>query len=83
MAESRFSRGVGLKIIACCAATAMLCVGLCQAGFYLERDIYDGAPGTLDTVGGLGFLLSLIGVFVGLIVAIAEAATSVAKGDTQ
>ncbi|WP_263375679.1 DUF2975 domain-containing protein [Granulicella aggregans] len=81
MPEPKFFKNIGLKIIACCAAAAVLCLGLCQVGFYLERNIHDGAPGTLDTIGGIGFVLSIIGLFVGIVAAIAEAANSASKGD--
>ena len=81
MPRPKFFKSIGLKIMACCATVAVLCLGLCQAGFYLERNIHDGAPSTLDTIGGIGFVLSILGLFVGIVVAIAEAFTSASKGN--
>jgi len=76
MPEPKRSNNVGLKIIACCAAGAVLCLGLCQAGLYLERNVHDGGPSGLDTIGGIGLVLSAIGVFVGVIFAILESIAS-------
>ena len=81
MPKSKFFKSVGLKIIVCSAASTVVCLGLCQAGFYLGRNIHDGGPSTLDTIGGIGFLLSLLGVFVGIFVAIVETITSASRGD--
>jgi hypothetical protein len=68
-----------MKMIAASAAGAVLSLGLCQVGFYLERNIHDGAPGWLDTIGGLAFGASILGVLVGILVAIIEAIGKIGK----
>ncbi len=70
MTKSKLLKSAGLKIMACSAIGALLCVGLCKLGFYLSRDIHDGAPPDLDIIGGIGFVLSLVGIFGGFIIAV-------------
>jgi hypothetical protein len=66
------SRSIGLRVIACSAACVLLSLGLCKLGFYLARDIHDGAPPDLDILGGIGFVLSVLGIAVGILIAILE-----------
>ncbi len=65
-------RHLGLKIIAGSAICLILFLGLCQLGFHLDRNIHDGAPSTIDAIGGFGFLLSAIALIIGVVVALVE-----------
>ncbi|WP_353070242.1 hypothetical protein RBB75_08990 [Tunturibacter empetritectus] len=77
----RFRRNLGLKMVAVGAVGLTLFFGLCQLGFYLGRNVHDGAPSGIDTLGGFGFLLSAILFLVGILVAIVEAiSNSVGNG---
>jgi hypothetical protein len=64
---------VGLKIVALAAGGIILSLGLCKLGFYLGRNVYDGAPSTIDILGGIAFLLSIFVLAVGVLIAILEA----------
>jgi hypothetical protein len=46
---------------------------MCGLGFYLARDIHDGAPPSLDIIGSILFALSVLGLAVGIVTAIVEA----------
>lgn len=76
-------RRFGLKMIVIGAVGTMLSLGVCQLGFYLGRNIHDGAPNTLDALGGVGFLLSVGILIFGIVVAIVEAVLSTCSGDEQ
>jgi len=58
-------------VIATCGL--VLSFGLCGVGFYLGRNVHDGAPSGIDALGGLAFLLSVIALAVGILMAIIEA----------
>jgi hypothetical protein len=66
-------RRVGLKIMVIATCGLVLSFGLCGVGFYLGRNIHDGAPSGFDILGGLAFLLSVIALAVGVLIAILEA----------
>jgi hypothetical protein len=66
-------RSVGLKIMVIATCGLVLSFGLCGVGFYLGRNIHDGAPSGIDILGGLAFLLSVIALAVGILIAITEA----------
>jgi len=66
-------RTTGLKIMVVATCGLVISFGLCGVGFYLGRNIHDGAPNGLGMLGGLTFLLSVIGLAVGILVAISEA----------
>jgi hypothetical protein len=66
-------RSAGLKIIAIATCGVILSLGLCKVGFYLDRNVHDGAPSGIDMLGGLAFLLSVFALAVGLLMAILEA----------
>jgi len=59
----------------------LLSLGLCGTGFYLSRNIHDGAPPSLDIIGGILFVISFVGFFVGVIIAISNAITSASGKD--
>jgi hypothetical protein len=79
MSEERRPGMMGWKIIVVSAVGAIVSIGLCQVGFYLGRNVHDGAPTWLDTIGGLAFLASILGVFVGIVVATIEAISRLSK----
>ena len=64
---------LGAKLIACAAIGMILSLGLCRVGFYLDRNIHDGAPGPLETLGGLGLVLCALVLVAGIGVALFEA----------
>jgi hypothetical protein len=66
-------RITGLKIVAGAAFGLVLSLGLCKVGFYLDRNVHDGAPSTIDAIGGLGFVLSVIALSVGVLITVIEA----------
>jgi uncharacterized membrane protein len=66
-------RSTGLKIIVFAACAAILSLGLCRVGFYLGRNVHDGAPSGIDTLGGIALLLSVIALAVGILITIIEA----------
>ena len=63
-------RSTGLKIIAVAACGVIVSLGLCKAGFYMSRNVHDGAPPDLAFLGGIGFLLSVVALAVGVLIAI-------------
>ena len=80
MPNERKANHVGLKMMAGSAVGILLSWGLCGVGFYLARNIHDGAPPTLDIIGGFVFVASAFGFLVGVVTAIVEAITSASKG---
>jgi hypothetical protein len=70
---TRPRRSIGLKIMVIATCGLVLSFGLCGVGFYLGRNIHDGTPSGIDILGGLAFLLSVIALAVGILVAISEA----------
>lgn len=79
MLEKPRRKHVGLKTMGLCAAGMLLSLGLCGTGFYLSRNTHDGAPPTLDIIGGFFFVISLGGFFVGVLIAISEAISSASE----
>ena len=73
MSEEKRANSIGLKVIVGSVVGILLSLGMCGLGFYLARDIHDGAPPSLDILGGFGFVLSLLGLGVGIVIAIVEA----------
>jgi hypothetical protein len=72
-------RNTGLKIIVAAVFGLILSLGLCQVGFHLGRNVHDGAPSGIDALGGLGFVLSVIALFIGILVAIIQALSRLAE----
>lgn len=66
-------RSVGLKIMVIATCGLVLSFGLCGVGFYLDRNVHDGAPSGIDILGGLAFLLSVLALAVGILMVIVEA----------
>ena len=74
--DEKEPRSTGTRIIALSACGTILSYGLCRIGVYQDRNIHDGAPGTFDTLGGLGFLLCAIALAIGVLVTTLEAVQS-------
>ena len=72
MPDQQSPRNLGLKLIACSVAGILLSLGLCGLGFYLSRDVHDGAPPTLDILGFFFFLASAFFLCVGIFIAIVD-----------
>ena len=54
-------RSTGSKIVAVAACGVIVSLGLCKVGFYMSRNVHDGAPPDLAFLGGLAFcFLSLL-----------------------
>ena len=69
------------KVLVTSAVGMILSLGLCKLGFWQDRNVHDGGPNTLDTVGGLGFVLGLLLFLVTLlVVAVAVLSRAVKKG---
>jgi hypothetical protein len=66
-------RSIGLKIMVIATCGLVLSFGLCGVGFYLGRNTHDGAPSGIDALGGVAFVLSVIALAVGVLIAILEA----------
>ena len=72
MSEKKRANSVGLKVIVCSVVGILLSLGLCGLGSFLARNTHDGAPFSLDLIGLFGFVLSLLGLGVGFVIAIVE-----------
>ena len=72
MSEEKSASSVGLKVIVCSVVGIFLSLGLCGLGSYLARNTHNGAPFSLDLIGLLGLVLSLLGAGVGFVIAIVE-----------
>ena len=70
---ARRQRITGLKIVVIAAAGVILSLGLCKVGFYLDRNVHGGAPSGIDALGGIAFVLSVIALAGGILIAIIEA----------
>ena len=71
---SRRLRARGFIGIAIGAATWLLSTGLCRLGSLEDANHHDGAPGNFDVLGGGVWLLLVVALGVGLLVALFDLA---------
>lgn len=83
MPNPRLLKSAGLRIVVIFAVVAVLCLGLCQVGSYLDRQNHQTGLDGIDFYAAIGLVLSVCGVLLGLVVAVVEAIIARLKRDKR